>query len=435
MTPSAIPPIADTLGSVSNQEGGFPWAAVGEPYTAEDVIEVVRFLIQKGDERYDDLLAAAERAIRELAAHGRPPAKLTLGERVAALERQVAALLGVRHCAFLTNATAGLEIAYRYANLSRGDEVIVPAITFIATAAYPLAVGARVVFADVEPRTLNLDPRDVERKLTRRTKVIVPVHLGGRPVDMDPLLELARHRGILVVEDAAHAFGAVYKGRQAGTLGHFGAFSFHEKKNVNSFGEGGILVTDLPLGEKLRQARFLGMEPGRKAANWIYDVIALEGVRGPFVAGNASSTEIQAVGLAVQLRRMEGILQERRRGAEYLNARFAASPVLCPELPDTAEIRSTHHLYLLQVDPQGGDVQKLKERLAARGVANIPHFAPLYKFELLRRLGYDPKRCARGCPVAEEAFLHRFTHLPLHGLAGNRLAALADAVLAAAAEL
>ena len=314
----------------------------------------MRFLIQKNDERYDELAAAAEQAIRELAAHGRPPAKLTLGERVADLERQVAGMLGARHCVFLTNATAGLEIAYRYANLAKGDEVIVPAITFIATIAYPLAVGARVVFADVDPGTLNLDPADVERKLTRRTRVIVPVHLGGRPVDMDPLMELARRRGILVVEDAAHAFGALYKGRQAGTIGHFGAFSFHEKKNVNSFGEGGILVTSLPLGEKLRQARFLGLDSSRKPAGWIYDVVALEGERGPFVAGNASSTEIQAVGLSVQLRRMERILEERRRAAEYLSGRFAASPALIPEPPDTADFRSTHHLYLLQVNPRGG---------------------------------------------------------------------------------
>ncbi len=420
---------------MSNSAGqpGIPWQAVGEPYSAEDVIQVVRFLIQKGDERYEELAEAAERAIRELAAHGRPPAKLTLGERVAALEARVAAMLGVPTCVFLTNATAALEIAFRYANLTRGDEVIVPAITFVATIAYPLAAGARVVFADVEPHTLNLDPRDVERKCSRRTRVIVPVHLGGRPVDMDPLLELARRRGILVVEDAAHAFGARYKGRPAGTLGQFGAFSFHEKKNVNSFGEGGLLVTSLPLAEKLKQARFLGVDSSRKPEGWIYDVVALEGERGPFVAGNASCTEIQAVGLAVQLERMDRILEERRKAAGYLSRRFASSPALVPEPPDGAEVLSTHHLYLLQT--RGAPVQKLKAALASRGVANVPHFAPLYKFELLRRLGYDPRACARGCPVAEEAFQQRFTHLPLHGLPGNRLAELAEAVLEAASEL
>jgi perosamine synthetase len=252
---------------------------------------------------------------------------------------------------------------------------------------------------------------------------------------MDPLLELARRRRLLVVEDAAHAFGASYRGRPAGTLGHFGVFSFHEKKNVNSFGEGGILATNLPVGEKLRQARFLGLDPGRKAAGWVYDVVALEGRRGPFVAGNSSSTEIQAVGLAVQLTRLQSILEERRRAAEYLSGRFAASPALVPEQPDSAEFLSTHHLYLLQAAPGSAGVQKLKQELAARGVANVPHFAPLYKFQLLRRLGYSERACARSCPVAEEAFLRRFTHLPLHGLPGERLAALADAVLAAAGTL
>lgn len=414
-----------------------PWAAVGEPYRADDVIEVLRFLIQKGDERYEELFARAEGAVRELAAHGRPPAKLSLGERVGELERRVDAYLGAGRSVFLTNATAGFEIAYRYAGLARGDEVIVPAITFIATIAYPLAVGARVVFADVEPDTLNLDPRDVERKLTRRTRLIVPVHLGGRPVDMDPVLELARRRGILVLEDAAHAFGAVYKGRQAGTLGHFGAFSFHEKKNVNSFGEGGILTTSLPLGERLRQARFLGIDGSRKVPGWVYDVTAMEGKRGPFAAGNASATEIQAVGLLVQLDRLECILAARRRAAEYLSGRFAGRPGLVSEPPDTAEVRSSHHLYLLQVDPEkaGGDVQRLKQRLAEQGVANVPHFAPLYKFQLLSRLGYDARRAARSCPVAEEAFNRRFTHLPLHGLAEDGLAALADGVLAAAEQM
>jgi dTDP-4-amino-4,6-dideoxygalactose transaminase len=310
----------------------------------------------------------------------------------------------------------------------------VPAITFIATIAYPLAVGARVVFADVDPRTLNLDPADVERKCSRRTRVIVPVHLGGRPVEMDPLLELARRRRLLVVEDAAHAFGASYRGRPAGTLGHFGVFSFHEKKNVNSFGEGGILVTSLPVGRQLRQARFLGIDSSRKPEGWIYDVVALEGERGPFAAGNSSSTEIQAVGLSVQLDRLERILEERRRGAEYLSGRLASCPALLPEPPDTGELRSTHHLYLLQARGREAG-QKLKAGLAARGVANVPHFAPLYKFQLLSRLGYDPRACARSCPAAEEAFQRRFTHLPLHGLAGDGLRALADAVLEAAAGL
>jgi len=140
----------------------------------------------------------------------------------------------------------------------------VPSITFIATIAYPLAVGAQVVFADVDPRTINMDPADVARKVTDRTKMIIPVHIGGYPVDLDPIMELAERRGITVLEDAAHAFGARYKGRMVGTIGHFGAFSFHEVKNTTSLGEGGVLVTDTEYGNQFKQARFLGLDLSRQ---------------------------------------------------------------------------------------------------------------------------------------------------------------------------
>ncbi len=414
-----------------------PWAAVGESYNAEDLVSVVKFLAQKNDDEYDSALQGVEEAIRRLAAHSRPPGKLSLGENVAALEQKASSYLGVSDSAFVTNATAGFEIAYKYANLSAGDEVICPSITFIATIAYPLSVGARVVFADVDERTINIDPRDVERKITRRTKVIVPVHIGGRPADMDPIMEIARARDVLVLEDAAHAFGAVYKGRKAGTIGHFGSFSFHEVKNVTSFGEGGILTSSLPFAAQMKKARFLGLDMSRKIPNWLYDVVALPGKRRPFAAGNSSSTEIQAVGLLRQMDRIDAIIAERRGNAEYLNGRFAANPSIITPLPDSADVTSTHHLYLLQIDPAkaGGDIQALKAKLTARGITNIPHFAPLYKFDLLKSLGYDAARIARTCPVAEEVFNRRFTHLPLYGLDQDQLSYMADGVLDSVAEL
>src|SRR5690606_32022613 len=144
-----------------------------------------------------------------------------------------------------------------------------PAITFIATIAYPLSIGAKVVLADVDPRTLNMDPADVARKITPRTKVIIPVHLGGYPVDMDPIMALAKQHDLTVIEDGAHAFGASYKGRMIGTIGHFGAFSFHEVKNITSLGEGGILCSNVEeYGKELRRARFLGLDLSKKIPNW-----------------------------------------------------------------------------------------------------------------------------------------------------------------------
>jgi perosamine synthetase len=414
-----------------------PWAAVGENYNADDLIALVRFLAQKNDDGWDPLARKVEDDIRELVRHSRAPGKLSLGDHVAALEGRIARFLQVPDCAFVTNATAGFEIAYRYANLKAGDEVICPAITFIATIAYPLSVGAKIVFADVDERTINLDPRDVERKITPRTKMIVPVHIGGWPVDMDPIMEIARTRDILVLEDAAHAFGAKYKGRMAGAIGHFGAFSFHEVKNVTSFGEGGVLATTLPFVDELKKARFLGLDLSKKIPNWLYDVVALPGKYGPFVAQNSSSTEVQAIGLMRQMDRIGAIIEQRRKNAEFLNERFASCDAIVPQRLDTPDIQASYHLYLLQIDPQKarGDIQALKGKLSERGITNIPHFAPLYKFDVVKQMGYDVAAAARGCPVAEEVFNRRFTHLPLYGLDREQLGYLAESVPAAVREM
>ena len=353
------------------------WAAVGENIRQEEVANILRFLVRPAADRKQEYDAQFERVmaeVRGLLQVGSYQGKLTLGSQVQALEAQVGELLGARYVSFLTNATAGFEIAYQYANLQPGDEVIAPAITFIATIAYPLSIGAKVVLADVDPRTLNMDPRDVARKITPKTKVIVPVHLGGYPVDMDPLMELAARHDLVVLEDAAHAFGAAYKGRMAGTIGHFGAFSFHEVKNITSLGEGGILCTNLDFGQYFPQARFLGVDPSRKIPNWLYDVLALPGKTGPFVPGNHSATEIQAVCLASQMERLKAIIAKREQAARYLDQRFRAVAGILPAPLSDDQVQTTYHLYLLQIDPDqvGADIQALKAKLAERGVVNIP---------------------------------------------------------------
>jgi len=414
-----------------------PWAAVGEDYNVQDVLDVVQFLIGKNKEGYEEALKNVKESIQELSKYGKAPGKLSLGDNVTHLEEKVKQYLGTKYCIFNTNATAGFEIALRYANIGPGDEVIVPAITFIATMVYSLGIGAKVVFADVDPRTINMDPKDVEKKITKRTKAIMPVHIGGWPVDMDPIMELAERNNIVVIEDAAHAFGASYNGRKAGTIGHFGSYSFHEVKNITSFGEGGILVTNLPFGEDLPKARFLGLDFSRKVENWLYDVAALKGKYDYFVAQNSSSTEIQALGLIRQLDRINEIIEIRRKNAAYLNERFKENEAIIPQLYDTEDIQSTYHLYLLQIDPQkaGGTIQDLKKKLDEKGVTNIPHFAPLYKFDLVKKLGYDVKAITDSCPEAEKVFNERFTHLPLYGLSPEKLEYMADAVIASVNEL
>lgn len=419
-------------------ESRVPWAAVGENYNARDVMAIVEFLMQGDGPEYKEALRRVRQDVTELAGLSQPPGKLSLGGKVEQAEAAVDRYLGAEGSLFVTNATAGFEIAYKYVNLSPGDEVIVPAITFIATMSYPLSVGARVVFADIDAGTLNMDPADVARKITPRTKIIVPVHIGGYPVDMDPIMELARKHNITVLEDAAHAFGASYKGRKIGTIGDFTSFSFHEVKNMTSFGEGGILTTNIAgLRGELKRARFLGLDFSRKIKDWLYDITAIPGKFGPSVAGNSSTTEVQALGLLLQLERYDEILAERRQSAEYLTGRLAGNPAIIPQDLGNKDTVPSFHLYQLQIDPAkaGGDIQALKNKLNAKGVTNIPHFGPLYRFDILRSLGYDRDAIAETCPVCEEVFYHRFTHLPIYGLTRDQLDYMADAILESVAEL
>jgi len=415
-----------------------PWAAVGENYNASDLMEVIRFLMQGEGKEYDNILAAIYEQVQKLDKISTPPGKLTTGRYVEAAEAACNEYLKTDSSTFITNATAGLEMAYKYANLKAGDEVIFPAITFAATIAYPLAIGVKPVFADIDPRTINMDPKDVEKKITSKTKAIVPVHIGGYPVDMDPIMEIAKKYDLVVIEDAAHAFGGMYKGKMLGTIGHFGSYSFHEVKNITSFGEGGIAVSSIPnYSGEMKRARFLGLDFSAPIKDWLYNVSPIEGKNEPFVASNYSPTEIQALGLKLQVARNEAIIKARREAAEYLNSLLSANDAIILQDLGNEEIKPTFHLYLLQIDPAkaGGDIQMLKKKLEEKGVTNIPHFGPLYRFNVVQQMGCDVDAAAASCPVCEEVFYKRFTHLPLYGLTKDQLDYMANAVLESVKEM
>lgn len=410
-----------------------PWAAVGENYNAEDLMAVVRFLMKGQGAAYEAALKDVEKSVCALDQVAEPPAKLSLDVEVARAEALCDQYLHTAGSTFVTNCTAGFEIACKYTGLRPGDEVIVPAITFAATMAYPLSIGCKLVFADVDPVTLNIDPADVARKVTDRTKMIVPVHIGGYPVDMDPIIQLARERDIVVLEDAAHGFGGEYKGKKLGTIGDFGAFSFHEVKNITSFGEGGIVCTNVEaFRSEMKRARFLGTDFSRQIKDWLYDVTLIQGKGDTkFVATNFSTTEIQGLGLQLQIARIEQIIEARRQAAAYLNSRLAGCGALTTQDLGGEGCRPTFHLYRLLVDPEkaGADVQVLKKKLAAKGVTEIAHFGPLYRFQVLKDLGYDEDAIAASCPNCEEVFYRRFTHFPIYGLSQEQLDYMADAIL------
>lgn len=419
-------------------EARVPWATVGESINMDDLMEIIKFLIPGREQDYEEHLQKVRREINILKEESSFTTKLTLGNKVKELEEVVKKFLKVKYACLVTNATAGFEIGLKFAGLKPGDEVIAPAITFLSTINYPLTIGAKIVLADVDPRTINMDPEDVARKITKKTKVIMPVHIGGYPVDMESIMKLTKENGLMVVEDAAHAFGGSYKGRMIGTIGDFGSFSFHEVKNVNSLGEGGIVVTDSDYGKYFAQARFGGFDLAHPIDKWLYDVVALEGKgRHYSAAGNHSATEIQAVALLSQMKRLDQIIKIRRKNAEYLNGRFKdIEGIVIPPL-DTDQIKSTHHLYLFQIDPTRlkGDIQDFKQRISEKGVTQIPHFAPLYRFSYMKQLGYDTEILKKTCPKAEEVFLHRFTHLPLYPLTQEQVEYMADSVIAVIKEM
>ena len=419
-----------------------PWAAVGENYNAADVYEFVRFLMPGKGTEYSTALKQTKIALGRLAKVSAAPGKLSMGDKVAEVEKAIDRYLAVEEGSslFVTNCTAALELGYRYAGIGPGDEVIVPTNTFIATVAYPLSVGAKLVFADVDPVTVNMDPKDVAKKITKRTKMIVPVHIGGYPCEMDAIMKLAKRHDIVVMEDAAHGFGGEYKGRKLGTIGHFGCFSMHEVKNCTSFGEGGVFVSNVPeYRAEARRARFLGVDFTSKIRNWLYNVSLVRG-KGDVryqASNNASVTEIQAVALLQQLKRYPKILKERAREAAYVTKRLSGIAGVRPQLLGDADHKPTFHLYQLQIDPGvvGGDIQTLKVKLEQKGVTNIPHFGPIYRFAAATGKGFDAKRTAKTCPVTEQVFDRCYTHLPIYGLTKEQLAFMADAVLASVAEM
>ena len=418
-----------------------PWAAVGENYNAADTFEFVKFLMQGKGAAHAAALKNVKTALEALGKVSTPPGKLSMGDKVAEVERAVDRYLGVEEGSslFVSNCTAALELGYRYAGVGPGDEVIVPTNTFIATVAYPLSVGAKLVFADIDPKTVNMDPKDVERKITKKTKIIVPVHIGGYPCDMDALMKIAKKHDLVVMEDAAHGFGGEYKGRKLGTIGHFGCFSMHEVKNCTSLGEGGVFVSNVKAYRaEARRARFLGVDFSHKIENWLYDVSPIRGKNGIYQASNnASVTEIQALGLLLQLKRYPKILAERRREATYMTKRLSGVPGILPQPLGDDRIKPTFHLYQLQIDPKvaGGDVQTLKRKLEEKGVTNIPHFGPIYRFATSIATGADAKRIAKTCPVTEYVFDKCYTHLPIYGLTKEQLAYMADAILESVAEM
>jgi perosamine synthetase len=261
---------------------------------------------------------------------------------VAILEEQWARRFGFDHCVAVSTGTAALSLALAALGVGPGDEVIVPALSFIATGLAPLHQMAVPVFADVDPVTFNLAPHDVERRITPRTAAIIPVHLHGAPADMDRLMDIARRHGLAVVEDAAQAPGATHRGRPVGGIGDAGAFSLQVTKNIPTCGEGGLLVTgNAELAESVRRSRQFGevIESGRDRDYVSYGL-----------GWNHKMNAIQAAFTNAQLTRFDEYERQRQRNVADFLARLAVLPGLRvpTTLPDTTHV---WHILRFRFDP------------------------------------------------------------------------------------
>jgi dTDP-4-amino-4,6-dideoxygalactose transaminase len=260
------------------------------------------------------------------------------GEEVATFEARFAAMHGCAHGIAVANGTVALRIALLAAGIRAGDEVVVPPYTFLSTASAVVECNAVPVFADIDLETCNLDPAAVEAAITPRTRAIIAVHFAGQPAEMEALMAIAGRHDLLVIEDAAHAHGASWRGRPAGSIGHLATFSFQSSKNLTA-GEGGIITTnDEPLAERCRSIQNCGRVPG---GVWYEHHI---------ISGNYRLGELQGAILNAQLDRLEAQAQARERNGLALEARLGALPGLSPQRRPADCTRHAYHLILLRLD-------------------------------------------------------------------------------------
>ncbi|HEY1861006.1 MAG TPA: DegT/DnrJ/EryC1/StrS family aminotransferase, partial [Gemmataceae bacterium] len=292
-----------------------------------------------------------------------------LGPRVAEFEKAFAALCGARHCVGLNSGTSALHLALIAAGVKPGDEVITVPMTFIATSWGISYVGATPVFVDVDPDTYTMDVNQVPKRITAKTKAILPVHLYGQPADMEPLLKIGKAYGIPVIEDAAQSHGAAYQGRFAGTLGFCGCFSFYPGKNLGAYGEGGaIIANDDQIAKRLRSLRDHAQE---------------ERYHHTEIGFNYRMDAMQGAVLAIKLKHLQAWTQARRFLAERYKKYLADLPL---QLPEEGKDRShVWHLFVV-LHPER---DRLRQDLEKRGIATGLHYPiPLHLQKAYAHLGY-----------------------------------------------
>ena len=331
-------------------------------------------------------------------------------------QKKFAEYCSVSHAIACSNGTVALDITAQALDLQPGDEVLTSAISFVATALAPLRCGATIKFVDLDPRTMNIDPAKLEEQITKKTKAIFLVHLGGQMCDMGSIMEIAKKHNIKVVEDAAHAPGAEHKGRKAGSIGDIGTFSFHTWKNMCTLGEGGMVVCkDDELADRLTKLKGFG---GVGITRDMWECIDGDlpfymdfKKVGSYYGSNSRMSDVQAAMGLTQLDKLDKANDNRRQYASWLTEGLAGINEITTPYEDPNN-HHVYHLYNIQFESEKLGVTKaalLKPLVEEYGVQCWIQYVPVYLFSIFREQGHKIGEC----PVAEELFRKKLISLPI----------------------
>jgi len=338
----------------------------------------------------------------------------TWGRFIDTFENEFADFIGVKYAYAVHSCTGALEIAAKLIGLEKDDEVITTPITFIATALAPLEQGAKIVFADIDPITYNIDPKDIERKITKKTKAIFVVHLDGRPCDMDEIMKIAKKYSLYVVEDCAHSPGGEYKGKKLGSIGDIGCFSFHARKNISTLGEGGMITTNNDqFGEEIPTLRGIGFKRfSQPIVNEFGEEVSTDyvSIRGK-IPSHYRMNDFQAAVGSVQLKKLPMINKIRQEIADYYTEELSKIRGITPPPLLPYPCVSTNHRYTCLYDEKitGIPFSTFKQRMFKFGVATAHTYLPIYLHGIFKERGYK----AGICPKAEE-FYKKSLMLPIY---------------------
>lgn len=325
---------------------------------------------------------------------------LTTGPYISKFETELANYVGSKYAVTFSNGTAALHGACFAAGIGEGDEVITTPITFVASANCILYQGGLPVFADIDEKTYNIDPNEIEKNITEKTKAIIPVHFTGNPAPLDEIYSIAKKHGLVIIEDAAHALGATYKQKKIGLISDMTMFSFHPVKHITS-GEGGIITTnDKGYYEKLLQFRSHGItrDPNQMLDNhgpWYYEM--------QFLGFNYRMTDIQAALASSQLKKIDKFLELRRKYVGMYNDELKKIKEITIH-HQNKEASSSWHLYMirLHLDQLAGNRKEVYSALQQENIGVNVHYIPVYLLPYYQRLGYKQGLCPHAEKLYEE---------------------------------